>query len=295
MLPSCITFGSSYPYGGWATACGFQINGVQYYVNEMPLAVTAGSTMRPFVGFYTKDPLIYPDCGGSAQITINLKDDNTGSVLSTTSTTVYENTSYSLWRMPSFTMPSRDLNLKWEIIMNGQVATSTGTFNVYNAVCTDGETKCEDGHYFICSNKHWLDMGERDECQTQPECTSGQTKCVGTHLYTCVNGQWQDSGENQQCSGGGGSCISGQTKCVGTHLYTCVNGEWQDSGESPSCGGGGGGGEFDMKYILIGLVGVAAVGSILAALAFSRGRREEEYRPRVREYYPKEWEEDRYR
>lgn len=177
--------------------CGFVINGVKYPVNQKPERIAAGTAMLPFFGFYTQDPVQYPQCTGSDVVRVVLREVDTLESLSSLQLTAMANTQYEDWWMPQLVMPNRDLHLKWQLyIVNpstGQqtLATETGAFHCRVIQCTAGTEKCDGGVIWQCIDYRWVKTGY--PCGV---CTPGSVDCNGPGgtRRECDNlGRWIDT------------------------------------------------------------------------------------------------------
>jgi len=235
MEGSCLQFGSASPPLGWWKTCGFLIDGTSYTVDESPLYIQPGTTITPFVGFYTGFPDINPECGENSTIRIIFTNMDTEAEISVLQMTVEPNTQYDTWWMPSFVMPTSDIHVAWVMYIvepsSGDLvyATETGTFTKRAVQCFEGETECRDGYLWECESSRWRNTYE--PCGTV--CTPGATDCNGpggTRRTCNTSGQWVNTGE--AC---GTTCTPGATDCNGpggTRRTCNTSGQWVNTGES---------------------------------------------------------------
>lgn len=284
MHTSCIHFGQMSPYLTWAHVCGFYIEGVpQTMYGWGDRRIESGTSLMPFVGFYTDSELAKPECSGTSSIKISLVDADNGSILSFITLTAEPTTSYYDWFMPSITMPNRDINLKFQIHITTPstvLATETNSFYIRVVQCSTGQRKCEGGYWWNCVDGRWVNTYE--SCDQPPECTDGETKCVGENRYDCENGAWVDKGQDPSCASQPQCDPTNEPyKCEDCRLYKCVGGQWVYEPNKPFV--------EDIKYCGIQcnpylIIGVAAAAIVcVGAIAYYLSSRREEQQSQYRQ------------
>lgn len=309
MDASCLHFGQFSPPLDWSYTCGFIIDGIEYPVNQSPSYIRPGTVMTPFVGFYTGTEL--QGCEGSSNIRVTFKEVDTQQELSYIQLEVHPDTDYSSWGMPSIVMPSEDIHVKWQIHLIDPIsgdlvlADETGTFYKRYIQCFEGETDCRSGEMWECNasgrwrntykpcetecnpgqidcngpegtkrtcnaSGHWVNTGET----CSPTCTPGQTDCNGpdnTRRVCNASGQWINTGEScaepQECDP-----LNEPYKCVDCGLFRCNNGYWEPVVDPPLL--------EHVKYcglqcnlpLVVGIVGVAAVGIVGGYLYYEKNK-----------------------
>lgn len=272
------------PYLTWAHVCGFYIEGVpQTMYGWGDRRIESGTSLMPFVGFYTDSELAKPECSGTSSIKISLVDADNGSILSFITLTAEPTTSYYDWFMPSITMPNRDINLKFQIHITTPstvLATETNSFYIRVVQCSTGQRKCEGGYWWNCVDGRWVNTYE--SCDQPPECTDGETKCVGENRYDCENGAWVDKGQDPSCASQPQCDPTNEPyKCEDCRLYKCVGGQWVYEPNKPFV--------EDIKYCGIQcnpylIIGVAAVAIVcVGAIAYYLSSRKEEQQSQYRQ------------
>ena len=112
------------------------------------------------------------------------------------------------------------------------------------AVCTNGETKCESNTEYLCSNQTWnkqkdCEYGcDENGCKSAPSgetCTNGETKCESNVKYKCNNSVWIKASD---CPYGCNEnvcndfdinevCTNDDVICGNNAEYICKSNKWE--------------------------------------------------------------------